>query len=370
MKILIIDIYYSDFLDDFYKKNPKISRENYQTQRQAIFAECFGTADFYSLNFKKLGHEAEEIIPNNYILQNQWAKENGIKNFLPEFLDKLPKIGKHFRNMRAYKILKAQIKKISPDIIYCQNLNWPNATFLKSIKKTTNIKLIVGQVACPTNFNKEKLSGFDLILTSFPHFVERFKNIGIASEYFRIGFEASILNKLKNLPKKYEAVFVGGISRHHQSFIEIFEYLAKNTDIDFWGYGAKKLSPNSPILAKHHGEAWGLDMYNILYNAKISINRHIDTAENNANNMRLYESTGVGAMLITDHKDNICEMFEVGKEIETYKTKEELLEKVNYYLTHEDERKKIATAGQKRTLKGHTYEIRMVELVNLLNKYI
>jgi hypothetical protein len=231
-------------------------------------------------------------------------------------------------------------------------------------------KLIVGQVACPTIFNKKRLAAFDLILTSFPHFVERFKNIGIASEYFKIGFEASILDKLTAFPKKYDAVFVGGISRYHAAFIETFEYLAKNTSVDFWGYGAKKIPAGSPILAKHHGEAWGLDMYNILYNSKISINRHIDAAENNANNMRLYESTGVGTMLITDHKDNIAELFEIGKEIETYKTKEELAEKINYYLAHDNEREKIARAGQQRTLKDHTYEIRIKELISILNKYL
>lgn len=370
MKILIIDPHYSTFLDNFYLKNPEAAKKSYDAQKEMLFEECFGTANFYSLNLKKLGHEAQEIIPNNTILQNQWAKECDLKNFLPIFLNKTPKIGERIKEIWEYRILSAQIKEFSPEIIYCQSLSWPNATFLKKIKKSSNAKLIVGQVACPTDFNKKKLAGFDLILTSFPHFVERFKNIGITSEYFKIGFEASILNKIKSSPQKYSSVFVGGISRHHAAFIEIFEYLSQNTKINFWGYGAKRLPANSPVLEKHRGEAWGLDMYNILYNSKISINRHIDTAESYANNMRLYESTGVGTLLITDHKDNLHELFEIGKEIETYKTKKELLEKINYYLTHEEERQKIAAAGQQRTLKDHTYKKRMIELINILNKYL
>jgi spore maturation protein CgeB len=93
-------------------------------------------------------------------------------------------------------------------------------------------------------------------------------------------------------------------------------------------------------------------------------------AEGYANNMRLYEATGVGTILITDFKSNLNDLFEVGKEVETYKTKEELLEKIEYYLTHETERKIIAEAGQRRTLKDHTYRVRMIELSGILSKYL
>ena len=53
-------------------------------------------------------------------------------------------------------------------------------------------------------------------------------------------------------------------------------------------------------------EVWGLDMYRALARSKITINRHINVAENNANNMRLFEATGTGSLLITDRKDNLC----------------------------------------------------------------
>ena len=367
MKFLIIDYYYPEFLNTFYNKNSNIDHKNYNELKKIIFDYCFGTANFYSTNLTKLGHITEEIIFNNEILQRQWAKEHGIKFFNGLFNDKLF-LNKFFKLNWKEKILKEQIKEFKPDVIYCQNLKIPGNIFLKKIKKLT--KLIVGQIACPTVFDKKLFSEYDLILTSFPHYVERFKEVGINSEYFKIGFEASILDKLKESDKKYNVVFVGGISKHHTSAIETFEYLAENTKIDFWGYGKEQLSSDSPIIKNHRGEAWGIDMYNILFNSKISINRHIDAAENFANNMRLYESTGVGAMLITDYKDNLNELFEIGREIETYKSKEELLDKINYYLTHEDKRQKIALAGQARTLKDHNYGIRMKELINILNKYL
>ena len=62
--------------------------------------------------------------------------------------------------------------------------------------------------------------------------------------------------------------------------------------------------------------------------------------------MRLYEATGVGSLLITDQKDNLGELFEVGKEVVAYSSIEEAAELIRYYLDHPDEASEIARAGQ------------------------
>jgi spore maturation protein CgeB len=52
--------------------------------------------------------------------------------------------------------------------------------------------------------------------------------------------------------------------------------------------------------------------------------------------------------VLTDHYEKIAELFEIGKEIETYSSGKELKEKVEYYLSHEEERIKIVAAGKKK----------------------
>jgi spore maturation protein CgeB len=41
---------------------------------------------------------------------------------------------------------------------------------------------------------------------------------------------------------------------------------------------------------------------------------------------------------------------------------------VRHYLTHEEARQSMARAGQARTLRDHTYRVRMQELVDIVNK--
>jgi spore maturation protein CgeB len=96
-------------------------------------------------------------------------------------------------------------------------------------------------------------------------------------------------------------------------------------------------------------------MYQQLRDSKISLNTHIDVSPRSASNMRLFEATGVGSCLLTDWRENIAKLFEPDVEVATYRSAAECIEKVDYLLQHEDERQAIARAGQRRTLREHTY---------------
>ena len=107
-------------------------------------------------------------------------------------------------------------------------------------------------------------------------------------------------------------------------------------------------------------------MYEVLARARISLNRHIEAAEGYANNMRMFETTGVGALLFTESAPNLAELFAPNREVVVYENQDDLVEKVEHFLTHDDERAEIAAAGQRRTLAEHTYRRRMQELAAML----
>lgn len=364
MKILNLDIYYQPCLDSFYSRDPGLRSLSYDAVLEKLMANCFGTADFYSKNLKKLGVSAKDLIINDKTLQKKWAKACGESRYL-DWTDGLhfPFSKIRFQSHWLEEILEQQILDYAPDILYCQSLHIPGTDFLQRLKRKIRKIMIVGQIASAVNFDKEFLEVYDLILSSFPHFVERFRKLGIKSDYFRIGFEDEILKRLQKTRRQYPATFVGSFSRHHNHETVL------SAATDFWGYGAKYMHLSQETMKKYHGEAWGIDMYNILFNSKITLNRHINVAEDHANNMRLFEATGVGTMLITDAKNDLKKLFVPGKEVETYSSAPELLEKVKYYLAHPKERDQIAKAGQKRTLKDHTYKIRMQELVDIFSRY-
>jgi hypothetical protein len=320
-----------------------------------------------------LGHDAHDLVVNAVPLQTAWARENGVRYSrlalrVPHKVFRLPVVGSWLAALPGLaEIAMAQIEAMKPDVLYAQDLSFlpPNAM----ARLRPHVGLIVGQIASPLPPDPF-VRGYDLILTSFPHFVPRIRAMGVASEYFRIGFDTRVLERLGEVPKDVDVSFVGGISRHHGKAVPILEYLASNTPMQFFGYGAAGLDTSSPIRARHRGEVWGLDMYRALARSRVTLNRHINTAENNANNMRLYEATGVGTLLVTDMKDNLGELFEIGREVVAYSSKEEAAELIRYYLAHPEEAEAIARAGQQRTLREHTYQRRMEELVPILERHL
>ncbi len=373
MRIAILDTYYPRFLKKFYAKHPGLRQANAAEQRKALLGAVFGTSDYYSRHLTDLGCETIDLIANCVPLQSAWAKETETPFHpwalrLPHRTFRLPVIGEKLAALPGLiDVALAQVRDFQPDVLYCQDLSFFPPEAIKKLK--SEVGLIVGQIACPLPPDSF-LKGYDLITTSIPHFVPRLQALGVESEYFRIAFDSKVLELLGTIKKDVDLSFVGGISRHHSKAVPLLEYLAQNTPIEFFGYGAKLLPRKSIIRKRHHGEVWGLDMYRALARSKITINRHINIAENNANNMRLYEATGVGSLLITDMKDNLEEIFEIGKEVVAYSSQEEAVELIQYYLAHPEEAETIAKAGQARTLLEHTYRHRMEELALLLERYL
>jgi spore maturation protein CgeB len=349
VRILILDTYYPAFLAAHYRGAPQLAAADYATQWRALMDRFFGTADSYSHYLRELGHEAQEIVVNAEPLQQAWAREHGVRRSL-------------LHRDHALRIVHAQVAEFKPDVVYLQDLN---ALPVETLIALGRDHLVAGQIASEAP-PAERLRAFGLLLTSFPHFVPRFRELGVQSEYLRIGFDRRVLDLLEDTPRD-GAVFVGALGRlQHGRGNDVLEAAARRAPIDVYGYGVEDWPEGSPLRVRYCGEAWGLDMLRVLRGAKIAINRHIDVAEDAANNMRLYEATGVGALLLTDRKSNLGELFEPGSEVVVYDSAAELAAKVEHFLRHDEERAAIARAGQERTLAEHGYDRRMQELATIL----
>jgi len=86
--------------------------------------------------------------------------------------------------------------------------------------------------------------------------------------------------------------------------------------------------------------------------AKIGINMHLSGELGNG---RLYQLPANGVMQICDCADVLGEVFEPGKEIVGYRSIDEAIELIRYYLEHDEERKQIAAAGFRRAMKDYKY---------------
>ncbi len=358
--VLFVHTYYPQFLKDLYADDPALTDLDFDRQRQHVLETAFCLADAYSHGLRRVGCEACDLIVNADAMQARWATQSGLR------------LQGNIHDQRR-QIIAAQVDHYRPDVLYVFEWCPLGDTFLSEIK--SKVRLLVGQIASPLPDNRT-FGAYDLMISSWPPIVEYFRSEGIAAEPLKLGFDHRVLDRLVVQPARYDVTFVGGFAPSHPDRIKWLTRLLENLDIDIFGYGADQLAEGSPVRSHHRGHAWGWRMYEVLQRSHITLNRHarIDVrsrvATDFANNMRLYEATGVGTCLVTESKENLAEMFEPGREVVAYENEADCIEKVRYLLNHEQERAAISRAGQRRTLEAHTYEVRMKALLDILLRHL
>lgn len=126
-------------------------------------------------------------------------------------------------------------------------------------------------------------------------------------------------------------------------------------------------SGTSPLQNVHVHE--GVDslstMPKILHLSKINLNMTSKPIISGLP-LRIFDIMGCCGFVMSNYQYEIPEYFDIGLEIETYGSSEELIDKCAYYLSHEDQRKQIAQNGYQKVCANHTYFHRIAEMVKTL----
>ncbi len=369
MRFLLVSTDYPAFLSWLYSSSPGLSDASHKKQLQARAESLFSLADFYSSNLRKLGHEAWDIDVNNEFIQKAWARDHGVRidddgrwefrlrrGIVPWF--------SRVKDPWFYDILAAQIKYYRPDVLLNHAIAL-SSDFFREMKPY--VRFLIGSHASPLS-EMPDLRMYDLMLSVVDNFVDNFRQLGLRSERLRFAFEPTLLSRFGEPERSVPVSFVGNLSSYHAERIQWLEHLCQRIPIQVWTGYTNGLPEASPVRDCILGTAWGTEMYDVLFKSRITLNSHVDVAQGYAGNIRLFEATGSGALLITDWKKNLQEMFEAGTEILAYRSADECRDLVEYYLSHDAERQAIAGAGQRRTLREHTYYQRMQELVDIIGK--
>ena len=360
MRFLIFNTDYPLFLRQLYRRQRGLSQRGYAEQLRTRNDTFFGISDAYPHNLRLLGHEAEELHINNVHLQRAWAREHGVKAWYAWPLRFQPTVSfLPFAAPWYHRILEAQIEHYQPDVTISHAIWELSPAFLKRMK--SKLGLLIGQIAAPLPETID-LSAYDLMLSSLPNFVRRFEQAGVRARLFRLGFDERVLTHFDDVQRDVAVSFVGTISASHSARTRWLEAVCAALPVQVWGQGVERVPRQSAIARAYQGPAWGLDMYRVLARSRITLNRHIDIAGDFANNMRLYEATGMGACLLTDEKKNMAEILTPGEQAATYRDTSHCIELAGQLGRDDDARMRLAEAGQRRTLAEHSYNRRMRQL--------
>ncbi len=142
----------------------------------------------------------------------------------------------------------------------------------------------------------------------------------------------------------------------------VLNLLAEDHDVYLYTYS----EVDETLMPKVHrrppvqvGEATSF----IYAGTKINLNIALKGIEGGTT-QRIMDIMGAGGFVLTNYCEETAELFEEDKEIVMFRTPEELIQKVNYYLEHEEEREQIARAGHERAMNDYTYEKKIKKLLD------
>tara|TARA_B100001057_G_scaffold268670_1_gene268795 strand:+ start:1684 stop:2844 length:1161 start_codon:yes stop_codon:yes gene_type:complete len=372
IKFLRISSIYPAFLKEI---NNTIDRtENYNNILKTIFESKYSVSNFLSQELSKKNYECNEIIHNCSLIQNKWINEYGGTN-------------------KKKDILFEQIKFYDPDVLFLGDLKILKKLNIKTIKKVTNIKLVLCFHCAP--FQKENLKepiNADAFITCTEGYKQKIKkNFKKDVLLMKHAFKPSDNDnfEIKETSRSIDVTFSGSLFLNHSLHlgrVKIIYDLMKKFKNNYIAVNFSKffilefifLILKSIIKLKFFKDLkvfykiiyiylfckkpiFGKNMHNVLKKTKILVNKHIEDTEY-AGNMRLFESTGLGCLLMTDKKKDLEKLFVLDKEVVVFENSDDLISKINIYLSNKEKLLEIAKNGQKKTLSSHNYKNRVKQL--------
>ncbi len=402
MRIAFLTSIYPAHAQKIYKENPTLKN---QTSEQQIEYIRWHALSSYVRWFELLEEKGFETCSFNHNLPEvalAWSRENKFK----------PKSG-HL----IHEIGLEKIKRFKPDIIFSfAPLTYFKSDFLKEIISSLNERPKLFAWYGANCGDEEIFRFFDLTLSNSKHLINSLRKKDIKAFFLQHAFDPIILDKIKIPEERLNRVaFFGNLDINTNDFRERTRLLEQISDrsklldiyaalktpsnreklkynllkarqrvssslnqfvpnkrFEYWS-DEQNLPPSPWVLGKEFCSRlkpplYGQEMLQKLSSYRIALNYHNKHTGDFACNMRLFEATGLGCTLITDHKSDLHEYFENNQEVMTYKNKEELLTCVKDLKNDPNLAQSLAVKAQSKILMKFNTENQISNLAEILNQ--
>ena len=359
LKIIQLESFYTNFLNHLYESDNRLKELSFQTQINYLLNTGFSAGQNFVPFLNPQKWETHYIVLNNTWAQVRWANENG-----------------KVEVKTLSEILLHQINTIQPDVLFISDVPGFDFNLISHFKHRP---LIVAWLATVIN-HQLPWHEIDVILSGISEVRNEIHKLGAKStEKFMSAapfhFQAN-RHQLRSNNIAFAGSFIPGIHDDRARQIDRLSHHVTNTSIDVFTANPFELSPGSRL--NFFPPVYGGELvntyanYGIVLDARGNFDLSKEKVLAETANMRIFEATRAGSLLITENSPNLAEYFEINHEIVTYNDFDELKDKINYYSRTENlvERERIARNGHDRTIKEHSIESRANWLEKILYKYL
>lgn len=188
---------------------------------------------------------------------------------------------------------------------------------------------------------------FDAIFVWNRHNAHFFTELGFSNVFWMPGLTFAVPRTLQHETKDHEVCFFGQLGKLHPRRTRVIRTLTR-AGIQVAG-----------------GRLTRQDSLDLVARSRVSLNSTL----NGEFNLRVFESTQNGALLFNDllsHYTGLQFFYKDGESLVTYKTAEEIIDKIKYYRSNKQEADRIAKKGKEVTERCFSFEARRAIFFGLL----
>lgn len=274
--------------------------------------------------------------------------------------------GKEIMNQKLLEFIKSE----KPDnIIIAMDYEEIDLSTFGEIRKILP-NVIIGAIICDDDVRFEIYSRYyslflDYVLIS-QDFIPEYKKNGMKNVFFNMEYNTYKLKPM-SLEKIYDLTFIG---RPKADRYNLIKYLLDNgIKINIFGFDWYKFPEFKEL---YHGPLNQEDYAKIINQSKINLSliksgHEGETSRQNFKG-RFCEVSLCRAFQLAEASPILDKFYKDGIEIATFQTKEELLQKIKYFLTHEKEREKIADNAYQKTIAEYNRETELKQIFTEIYK--
>ena len=264
-------------------------------------------------------------------------------------------------NQRFLKKVQAE----NPDIILCVLLSYEIwLETLKAVREGCNAAII--NWSTDDSWKYEQFSTFvapvfDVYATTSSDAIAKSKKDGYAN-FVLTQWAASTRNLTEPVPAekcRYRISFIGTAYGNRSKWISGLE--DRGIRVECFGHGWK----NGPVRSEEIPRIMRESVICLNFGDSGLVMRGMVPGRSRQIKARVFEVPGAGGFLMTENAECLDRFYRDGKEIVVYEGISDLMDKVTYFLSHMEERDRIAMAGHLRTREEHTYELRFQNLLKI-----
>ncbi len=319
--------------------------------------------------FRSLGHTAMMLGVRDHPWWAKWRKRLLGKNYW-----KWDPI--EWANRQVLKT----VEEYRPDVLIETEADLLSVETLRTVKQRWGTRL--GLSLVEGSFPGEPppiLREYDRIVSTSMVAVEQLRQAGFPSvEYLPFATDPTWFRPKGGAPPKHlhPLGFIGSYAPRRAKFLEAVSDLGLSIWGPDWDRGCSSI-PLRKALRNTSG-IYGRSLVHCYQTSQVVLNiqrEHMMTRSSAGQEMgtglgwRHFDVPASGSLLLTEWVLELSEAFEVGQEVETFSSPEELREKARYLLSHDSYRQAIIRRARERVLREHTYRHRAQKWAAWFNQY-